>query len=76
LAELLKAANRVYGGESRNDFAEKKNRLTGYVKRLVLLLNMVRRKRFELPPPWFVADYLDLSKIVNNQFIGQLHLYY
>lgn len=29
LTELLETANRVCGGESRNDFAENKNRLTG-----------------------------------------------
>lgn len=29
LTELLEASNRVCGGKSRNNFAEKKNRLTG-----------------------------------------------
>jgi len=38
------------------DFAKKKNRLTGCVKRLILQQNMVRRKRFELLTPWFVAS--------------------
>jgi len=55
IAELLEASNRICLTKSGNGFSEKKNRLAGYVKRLILLLNMVRPKRFELLTPWFVA---------------------
>jgi 2C-methyl-D-erythritol 2,4-cyclodiphosphate synthase len=42
IAELLEASNRICLTKSGNGFSEKKNRLAGYVKRLILLLNMVR----------------------------------
>lgn len=45
IEELLSAANQICREKSGSNFTKKKNRLTSYAKRLILLPNIMRPKR-------------------------------